>query len=65
MHIGDLQKIDWIRQRVEDPNFIPSDKNKLLKAMAMALSAESGQFGLLRDAWGIDPWVFLDSFSFL
>ena len=31
MHIGDLQKIEWLRQRVEDPNFIPSDKNKLLK----------------------------------
>ena len=38
MHIGDLQKIDWIRQRVEDPNFIPSDKNKLLKAMLAALT---------------------------
>ncbi|CAE7359927.1 ogdh [Symbiodinium sp. CCMP2592] len=41
MHIGDLQKIDWIRQRVEDPNFIPSDKNKLLKVYKELLKVDT------------------------
>jgi len=30
MHIGDLEKLDWIRSRVESPSFIPKDKAKLM-----------------------------------
>ncbi|CAK9115854.1 unnamed protein product [Durusdinium trenchii] len=41
MHIGDLQKIEWVRQRVEDPNFIPSDKNKLLKVYQELLKVDT------------------------
>lgn len=31
MHIGDLKKMDWIRTRVESPEFLPSDKERLAK----------------------------------
>lgn len=31
MHMGDLKKLDWIRHRVEHPNFLPKDKPKLIK----------------------------------
>eukprot|EP00933_Yihiella_yeosuensis_P031830 TRINITY_DN25437_c0_g1_i1.p1 TRINITY_DN25437_c0_g1~~TRINITY_DN25437_c0_g1_i1.p1 ORF type:complete len:1020 (+),score=228.07 TRINITY_DN25437_c0_g1_i1:73-3132(+) len=31
MHIGDLKKLDWIRDRVENPNFLPKDKDSLMK----------------------------------
>lgn len=41
MHIGDLKKVEWIRQRVEDPNFIPSDKNKLIKVYQELLKVDT------------------------
>jgi len=41
MHIGDLRKVEWIRQRVEDPNFIPSDKNKLIKVYQELLKVDT------------------------
>jgi len=37
MHIGDLQKLDWIRTRVESPDFLPSDKEKLIKIYSHAI----------------------------
>lgn len=30
LHISDLKKVEWIRSRVEDPNFIPSEREKLV-----------------------------------
>ena len=37
MHIGDLQKLDWIRTRVESPDFLPTDKEKLIKIYSHAI----------------------------
>eukprot|EP00933_Yihiella_yeosuensis_P034709 TRINITY_DN28184_c0_g1_i1.p1 TRINITY_DN28184_c0_g1~~TRINITY_DN28184_c0_g1_i1.p1 ORF type:complete len:1048 (+),score=248.64 TRINITY_DN28184_c0_g1_i1:100-3243(+) len=41
MHIGDLKKLDWIRQRVEQPNFIPKDKPKLMKIYRQLMEADT------------------------
>jgi len=41
MHMGDGQKLDWIRSRVESPNFIPKDKAKLMKVYSELIRVDS------------------------
>jgi 2-oxoglutarate dehydrogenase E1 component len=30
-HINDYAKVDWVRSKVEDPSFLPTDKEKLMR----------------------------------
>eukprot|EP00931_Biecheleriopsis_adriatica_P036232 TRINITY_DN2087_c0_g1_i1.p1 TRINITY_DN2087_c0_g1~~TRINITY_DN2087_c0_g1_i1.p1 ORF type:complete len:1043 (-),score=295.32 TRINITY_DN2087_c0_g1_i1:39-3167(-) len=41
MHIGDLEKMDWIRTRVESPDFIPKDKEKLMKIYGQLMQVDT------------------------
>lgn len=41
MHIGDLQKLDWIRTRVESPDFLPADKEKLIKIYSELMKVDT------------------------
>jgi 2-oxoglutarate dehydrogenase E1 component len=41
MHIGDVPKLDWIRAKVESPDFIPKDKAKLLKVYEQLCEADT------------------------
>ena len=41
MHIGDLRKLDWIRTRVESPEFLPSDKEKLIKIYSELMKVDT------------------------
>ncbi|CAE7945376.1 ogdh, partial [Symbiodinium sp. KB8] len=41
MHIGDLQKLDWIRTRVESPDFLPKDKTRLSKIYSELMKVDT------------------------
>jgi len=40
-HIPDLKKVEWLRARVENPNFVPTSREKMLETYKMLVNVDT------------------------